>query len=139
MAEQQTIVEQHNNFISGFAIAALVFGILSFVQVVGIEKSLAAIIFGALALRRIKKDERMHGRKLAIGGIMLGAAYLILVSILVIQYWPQLRGMQRRQQQQSIQPQRPLAPGQPAAPPQPLEPALPVPEVQGQAPEIILR
>lgn len=61
-----------------FAIASLLLGIFSFIQVLGIEKAALAILFGILALREIKKEET-SGRNLAILGIILGVIYVVLV------------------------------------------------------------
>ena len=61
-----------------FAIASLVLGIFSFIQLLGIEKAALAVIFGFLALREIKR-EKMSGRNLALLGIVLGVVYVVAV------------------------------------------------------------
>lgn len=57
-----------------FAIASLIVGILAFVQFLGAEKAALAIVFGALALREMKK-QKLKGKWLAICGVTLGVAY----------------------------------------------------------------
>lgn len=67
---------------SSFAIASIAIGICAFIQLLGAEKAILAIIFGVLALREIKEKE-LTGKYLAITGIILGIIYIILlISIL---------------------------------------------------------
>lgn len=67
---------------SSFAIASIAIGICAFIQLLGAEKAILAIIFGVLALREIKEKE-LTGKYLAIAGIILGIIYIILlISIL---------------------------------------------------------
>lgn len=63
---------------SSFAIASIAIGICAFLQFLGAEKALLAIIFGILALREIKEQE-LNGKYLAIAGIILGIIYIILL------------------------------------------------------------
>ncbi|PKN00818.1 MAG: hypothetical protein CVU77_08235 [Elusimicrobia bacterium HGW-Elusimicrobia-1] len=67
---------------SKYAIVSLTLGALSFIQIFGIEKALAAGIFGILALNELKKDAAKTGRGAAMSGIILGAAYIITVGLL---------------------------------------------------------
>jgi len=72
---------------SGLAIASLVLGIIGLVLFMTIIPpvvcSILAIIFGAIALKKIKKDSSLKGgRGLAITGIVLGIITLILVIVL---------------------------------------------------------
>lgn len=60
------------------ALAAITLGILSFVQLFGLEKSIAAIVFGILAIRRARKEPEQKGKPLAILGIALASIYTIL-------------------------------------------------------------
>lgn len=75
--------QEKSTFYSELAIASLTIGILCFIQLFGLERSIAAIVFGVLALRRIKQDETLRGKGLAIAGIVLGAIYC-LIAIAVI-------------------------------------------------------
>ena len=75
--------QEKSIFYSELAIASLTIGVLSFIQLFGLERSIAAIVFGVLALKRIKQDETLKGKGLAIAGIALGAIYsLIAVTII---------------------------------------------------------
>lgn len=66
----------------GFAIAALALGVLSFIQLLGMEKALLAIVLAVLALRAVPSPRsRMQGR-IAIG---LGVLYIaITLTALVL-------------------------------------------------------
>lgn len=77
---------------STWAVASLVLGIFSFVTVFGAEKPVLAIIFGALALKEMKK-KKVSGKWMAITGIVLGAivlALLIWSLPLLLQYMSRL-------------------------------------------------
>ncbi|MDI6757069.1 MAG: DUF4190 domain-containing protein [Endomicrobiia bacterium] len=67
---------------SKYAIVSLTLGALSFIQIFGMEKALAAGIFGILALNEIKKDPSKTGRGAALSGIILGAVYILVVGVL---------------------------------------------------------
>ena len=73
---------QNKNPVSEFAIASLVIGILSFIQLAGFEKATAAVVFGILSLRRIARPQsNARGEGLAAAGIVLGAIYVIIVGV----------------------------------------------------------
>jgi uncharacterized membrane protein YvbJ len=61
---------------SGFAIAALILGILGI--------SLLAIIFGAIGINQTGKDPNLKGRGMAVAGLVLGVLWLIGVVIWII-------------------------------------------------------
>ena len=64
---------------SEFAVASLVIGVLSFIQVFGVEKGVVAIIFGIIALGKIEKsEENLSGKGYAIAGIILGILMIAL-------------------------------------------------------------
>lgn len=75
--------------LNDFAVASLVMGLLSFLQLAGIEKALAAIAFGVLAWRAVKRANQ-RGSRLAIAGIVLGLAYIAFAVYSVVVYWPQI-------------------------------------------------
>ena len=75
--------QEKTTFYSELAIASLTIGVLCFIQLFGLERSIATIVFGVLALRRLKHDETLKGRGLAIAGITLGTIYC-LIAIAVI-------------------------------------------------------
>jgi len=61
------------------AIISLVLGILSFINLFGLEKALLAVILGIIALRRIAAPESTaKGEGFAAGGIVLGAISAVL-------------------------------------------------------------
>ncbi|MCE5300288.1 MAG: DUF4190 domain-containing protein [Spirochaetia bacterium] len=70
------------------AIAALVVGIVCFLNLLGTEKAMAAIIIGWMGLQEIKQEEKT-GKGLAIAGIILGIVYIITVAVLLIVWGPQ--------------------------------------------------
>ncbi len=70
---------------SEFAIVSLVLGLISFLQLFGAEKALAAIAFGVLALWQIKTNPQTSGRWLAVLGIALGILYIIVTLIMLPQ------------------------------------------------------
>lgn len=66
----------------GLAIAALALGVLSFIQLLGMEKALLAIVLGGLALRG---TVTARSRRQAWTALALGAAYLVItVSVLLL-------------------------------------------------------
>ena len=70
---------------NGFAIASLVIGIVSFVQLLGMEKAIVAIIFGLIALKSAQQ------KKIAVTGIILGLVYIIAVAVVMIKFSSQLQ------------------------------------------------
>jgi hypothetical protein len=77
--------------LSEFAIASLVIGLFSFINVAGIEKAILAIVFGVLALKRMKQDERLAGNKFAKAGIILGGFSIILIISLIVRMYPKIK------------------------------------------------
>jgi len=74
--EQEENIQNDNSlYYSELAIASLTLGVISFVQLFGLEKSIAAIVFAVLALRRIKEDHTQSGKRLAQIGLVLGVIY----------------------------------------------------------------
>lgn len=83
-------MEKQKGMMSEFAVASLVMGILSFIQLFNMEKPLVAIVFGILALRGIKKSQ-LRGKNLAIAGIILGIIAIIAIIVITIAFFPQLK------------------------------------------------
>ena len=90
--------------VSEFAIASLVLAIMEFVHVLNLEKSLIAIVFGILALKKIKTEEGLKGKNLAVAGIVLGIVGVVVTIVFTIVFWPQMQ--QFMQQQRGVIPQK---------------------------------
>ena len=74
--------QMHKPRFNEFAVAALTLGIISFVQLAGVEKAIAAVVFGILSLKRIAAPESdSRGEGLAAAGIVLGVIYAIIAGI----------------------------------------------------------
>ena len=68
--------------INEFAIISLCLGILSFIQLGGIEKGLAAVVFGILGLKKIAAPgSSARGEGLAAAGIVLGVIFTFIAAI----------------------------------------------------------
>ena len=67
-----------------FATASLILGICSFVNLLGLEKPILAIVFGWLALRANPAPPLREHRVWAKTGVGLGAIVLIVVPTLII-------------------------------------------------------
>jgi hypothetical protein len=60
-----TTTETGRRRTSEFAVASLTMGILTFVNLLAVERAVPAIVFGVLALRRMKADGQLKGKGLA--------------------------------------------------------------------------
>lgn len=67
-----------------FATASLILGIFSFVNLLGLEKPILAIIFGFLALRTKPEPQLIEHRVWAKTGVVLGTIVLIILPTLII-------------------------------------------------------
>ena len=67
-----------------YATAALLVGIISYVQLLGIERAVLAIIFAWLALRSNPQPKLQARRLWAVAGLVLGAIMIIIVSAILI-------------------------------------------------------
>jgi hypothetical protein len=74
-----------------FATASLILGICSFVNLLGLEKPILAIVFGWLALRTKPAPQLTAHRVWAKAGVILGAIILIVVPTLIILNFDRLR------------------------------------------------
>lgn len=74
-----------------FATASLILGIVSFVNLLGLEKPILAIIFGWLALRTNPAPQLTEHRVWAKTGVVLGVLILVVVPILIIINFNELR------------------------------------------------
>ena len=74
-----------------FATASLILGICSFVNLLGLEKPILAIIFGWLALRANPAPPLKLHRMWAKAGVLLGVLVLVVVPTLIIVNFNELR------------------------------------------------
>ena len=74
-----------------YATASLLVGIASYIQLLGIERALLAIIFAWLALRKTPEPSLDNRRLWAKVGLALGVVMLIIVPTIVIFKFDALR------------------------------------------------
>jgi hypothetical protein len=81
--ETENLETGKSSYYNELAIASITIGALSFIQLFGLERSITAIVFGILALKRIKQDESQKGKKLAVAGIIFGIVYTAIAIIMI--------------------------------------------------------
>jgi uncharacterized membrane protein YadS len=74
-----------------FATVSLILGIFSFVNLLGLEKPILAIIFGWLALRTRPAPQLTQHRVWAKAGVTLGTIILIVIPVFIILNFDRLR------------------------------------------------
>ena len=74
-----------------FATASLILGICCFVNLLGLEKPILAIIFGWLALRTKPEPLLTEHRVWAKTGVVLGTTILIIVPVIIILNFDRVR------------------------------------------------
>lgn len=74
-----------------FATASLILGISSFVGLLGLEKPILAIVFAWLALRAKPAPVLKLHRMWAKAGLVLGVLVLVIVPIIIIVNFDELR------------------------------------------------
>ncbi len=74
-----------------FATVSLILGIFCFVNLLGLEKPIMAIVFGWLALRLKPEPKLTEHRVWAQIGITLGAVTLVVVPLIIILNFDRLR------------------------------------------------
>lgn len=74
-----------------FAVVSLVLGIFCFVNLLGLEKPILAIIFGWLALRAQPEPKLKERRSWAKVGVTLGVITLIIVPLILILNFDRVR------------------------------------------------
>ncbi|MFC1805300.1 DUF4190 domain-containing protein [Candidatus Omnitrophota bacterium] len=88
--------------LSEFAIASIVIGIASLISLAGLEKAIIAIIFGALALKRMEKNEQLSGRNLATAGIIVAVFSIVITTTFIVKFLPKIkRQVQQLQSQEA--------------------------------------
>ena len=91
-------MNEQKNIMSEFAIASLAIAAISFINFAGMEKAILAIIFGTLALKKMKKDDNLSGVKFAKAGIILGVFSVLITVNLLIKYYPKIKQMVNQMQ-----------------------------------------
>ncbi len=90
-----TDIQQKESFVLGqkyaFATVSLILGIACFINLLGLEKPILAIIFGWLALRANPAPRLTEHRLWAQVGVALGTIILIVVPVIVILNLDRLR------------------------------------------------
>lgn len=74
-----------------FATVSLILGIFCFINLLGLEKPILAIVFGWLALRTQPEPKLTQHRMWAQVGIVLATIILIVVPLLIILNFDRLR------------------------------------------------
>lgn len=75
---------------SRLAIVALLMGIVSFINLLGLEKGIMAIIIGWLALQEVNEQPGSTGKRLAWAGIILGITSIGLIIIIGVTMGPKI-------------------------------------------------
>ena len=74
-----------------YATTALMLGIASFVNLLGMEKAILAIIFARLALRSDPPPALKNRREWGQAGLVLGVLQVVMISVLIIIFRDELR------------------------------------------------
>jgi len=77
----------------GFGIAALTFGAVSFLSLLGAEKAVTAIVFGVLAMRGVRQGSL--AKRLGRASVVLGAAFLFTMAALLVVFHDQVMELVR--------------------------------------------
>ncbi|HZH34712.1 MAG TPA: hypothetical protein VEX64_07725 [Pyrinomonadaceae bacterium] len=89
------VMETRDSIVLGqkyaYATVSLVLGISCFVNLLGLEKAILAVIFGWLALRANPAPKLNDNRLWAKAGVALGALALIIVPVVIILNFNRLR------------------------------------------------
>jgi hypothetical protein len=75
---------------SEFALVSFLAGIACFVNLLGMEKAILAVIFGTLAFKQLEKEPEKSGKWMAYAGTALGIAYLITIVVILIIKGPEI-------------------------------------------------
>jgi hypothetical protein len=69
----------------GFAIAALVVSLVSFLSLLGAEKALTAIVFGWIALKGAERGSLPN--RLGKSAIAIGCIFMVTVATVLVLFW----------------------------------------------------
>jgi hypothetical protein len=67
-----------------YALISFILGVVSFIQLLGLERAIPAVIFGVIALKKMNAEGVTEGKRYAYAGITLGIIYLIVLTIIMI-------------------------------------------------------
>jgi hypothetical protein len=76
-----------------FATASLLLGLFCFVNLLGLEKPILALVFGWLALRTQPEPKLIEHRAWAWTGVVLATIILIVIPVIIILNFDRLREM----------------------------------------------
>src|SRR5262247_2571468 len=74
-----------------YATVALVLGISCFVNLLGMEKAILAIIFGRMALKSEPAPPLKERREWAQAGLVLGILQVVMITVLIVIFRNELR------------------------------------------------
>lgn len=75
---------------SKLAIASFVLGLVSFIQLFGLEKAVLAVVFGAISLKELTVGQQLNGKKYAYAAIILGSLYILVVFVMMLIKGPEM-------------------------------------------------
>lgn len=73
---------------AGLAVAALAASLVAFVSLLGVEKSLLALVLGIMAWRGAMRGST--ARKLGLVAMLISAAHVLTVVIVLVVFWDRL-------------------------------------------------
>lgn len=74
-----------------YATAALILGIASFINLLGMEKAILAVIFARLALKSEPPPALKSHRGWGQAGLVLGVLQMVVISVLIVIFRNELR------------------------------------------------
>lgn len=78
------------------AVFSFVMGIVSLLNLLGLEKSIVAIVFGIIALRELAAPEEKKAKTWAYLGIALGIAQICILIAVIILKGPEFLSMLKK-------------------------------------------
>jgi|GEM_PF-379621 len=70
---------------SGIAIAAVTMSLVAFLNLLGMEKSIVAVVFGIIVLKNSPKGQVAY--KMGKAAVMIGILHILTVIVVVTVYW----------------------------------------------------
>lgn len=78
-----------------YATASLLLGIICYIQLLGVERAILAIIFAILALKSVPEPRLERRRLWAIAGLILGIITMVLIPLIIIFKFDQVKELIR--------------------------------------------